>query len=71
MQRPCTPGEVADLLVFLEPLPPERRAPIALMMFEAVAECECGEPVRRCDPRRLVGEHLRHLRCAGLARGTR
>ncbi len=63
MNRPATPREVADLLAFLEPLLPERRAPVARMCFEQVGECVCGEPVRRCDARRLVGDRLCHLCC--------
>lgn len=63
--HPCTPGEVADLMAFLEPLRPERRVGVARMMFEEVGECACGGPVRRCDPRRIVGGRLCHLDCVG------
>ena len=67
MRRTATPAEVAGWHEQLEPHMPEERAVAAVgLLSEVVADCPvCEEPVRRCDPRRRVGEHLRHLRCAG------
>jgi hypothetical protein len=66
MRYPATPGESDRLLDFLEPVDPERHAPIARLMFEQVSTCpRCEEPVRRCDPRRQVDDQLLHLSCVG------
>jgi hypothetical protein len=63
---PATPREFDGLLDFLEPVDPGRHAPIAGMVFEQVSTCpRCDEPVRRCDPRRLVDNRLFHLTCVG------
>ena len=53
MRYPATPGEFDSILDFLEPVDRERHPGIARMLFEQVSTCpRCGEPVRRCDPRR-------------------
>jgi len=67
MRRVTTPGEVARWQADLAPLEADRRDAVVQMLCEVVADCPiCDEPVRRCDPRRLVGdeERLAHLRCA-------
>ena len=61
----ATPGQFNRLMAQLEPVPADRRAAIARMNFEVVADCpQCGEPVRRCDARRLINGRLLHLNCA-------
>ena len=65
MHRPCTPGEVARLIDFLDPVDRDRHAGIARMIFVQIAVCPwCQEPIRRIDPRRLVDGELHHLTCA-------
>ena len=65
MRRPCAPGEVARWRQQLSCLPSERQDAVIRMIAEEVAVCPyCEESVRRCDPRRLVGDRLMHLRCA-------
>jgi hypothetical protein len=62
-----TPAEFEHLMASLDHLHLDRegKAAIARMVFEVVADCPtCGEGVRRCDPRRLVGDRLLHLECA-------
>ena len=69
---PATPREFADLMTFLAAVPEGRHAAIARMLFEQVAACSCGQPVRRCDARKLVEGRLVHLACArdaGMLRG--
>lgn len=66
--HPATPEEFEELMAQLDSLPPERRAPIARMVFEAVGVCPvCAEPVRRCDSRRLIDldgeQRLAHIPC--------
>jgi hypothetical protein len=67
MFRP--PTEIARWREQLRSLEPERAESVIRMLTEAVAVCaRCGEPVRRCDPRRSVElapeQRLVHLRCA-------
>jgi hypothetical protein len=71
----ATPAEFETLMAFLDHpkhLDGKRQAAIARMVFEVVSHCPiCDEGVRRCDARRLVGDHLIHLSCvsdAGQAR---
>jgi hypothetical protein len=62
----CTPRELEDVVAFLAPVPADRHADIARMMFEEVGTCPvCHEAVRCCDPRRLHRDRLRHLGCGG------
>ena len=51
---PATPREFEDLMAYLAPVPEDRHADIARMVFREVGVCPtCAEEVRRCDPRRL------------------
>ena len=62
----ATPGEFDRLIDFLEPVDRKHHAAIARMVFLEVATCpRCELPIRRCDTRRLVGDRLHHLTCAG------
>jgi hypothetical protein len=62
---PALPGEFSRLMDWLEPVDPGRRGAIARMVFAEVDTCPtCDESVRRCDPRWLVGDRLRHRDCA-------
>jgi hypothetical protein len=65
---PASVGEFEELMEQLDPLPPDRRAPIARLLFEVVAHCpRCGKGVRRCDARKLIEIDeefwLAHLGC--------
>ena len=65
MPHVATPGELRGWGELLAPCPPDRVGPIKRMLSEVVADCPgCDEPVRRCDPRRLVEGRLHHLSCA-------
>jgi hypothetical protein len=67
MRTLAKPAEVEQLMALLDPLEHldrDRKAAIARMFFEVVADCaRCEDPVRRCDPRRVVGDRLHHLDC--------
>lgn len=67
MRTAATPAEFEALMAsldHLEHLDRERKAAIARLVFEVVADCPtCGEGVRRCDSRRLVNGFLFHLGC--------
>lgn len=66
MRRVATPGEIVRWEDELAALPEDRRRGVIGMLAEVVADCPvCDEPVRRCDRRILVGEHIAHLGCAG------
>lgn len=81
MRRAATPAEFERLIDSLEHLEADRRPPIARLVFEVVADCHrCDEPVRRCDPRVLIGldpndrrrlAHLMWWRCGLWAAGER
>ena len=61
----ATPGEMSSWRAELKPLAADRADAVMRMLSEVVNDCPaCDEPVRRCDPRRLVDERLLHLRCA-------
>lgn len=65
MRTCATPRELTRVAEFLEPLPEDRQGPVTRFLFEVVAECACGEPVRRSDARRLtVDRQIAHLGCA-------
>ena len=60
----ATPGELRQWREKLAPLRPERIDGILRLLSEVVDECpSCGDPVRRCDCRRLVRGRLFHLSC--------
>jgi hypothetical protein len=62
----ATPAEFQALMAWLEPVDPDRRGPIAQMMFEVVGDCPiCEEPVRRCDARDLTDAGMAHPACTG------
>jgi hypothetical protein len=64
MRRPATPGEVARWRKLLSPLPPDRQVAVIRMIAAEIAICPvCEDSIRRCDPRRLDGGRLLHLRC--------
>ena len=70
MTSPALPEEFEELMELLDHVAPDRRGPIARMLFEKVAECpRCGEPIRRCEKRAVVETNeepeLLHLVCAG------
>jgi endogenous inhibitor of DNA gyrase (YacG/DUF329 family) len=50
---------------WLEPLPPDRRAPVEAFVSEVVGECPyCGKEMRRCDSRGIdADERLGCLPC--------
>jgi hypothetical protein len=62
-----TPAEFEELMASLDHLAHldrERKAAIARLVFEVVADCStCGEGVRRCDARGTVIGFLFHLDC--------
>jgi hypothetical protein len=61
----ATPGELRSWSELLAPLAPDRGGAVKRLLSEVVADCaRCDEPVRRCDPRRLVDGHLVHVACA-------
>lgn len=72
MRRTATPGEVARWEQDLSPhMARERVVAVIAMLADVVGDCPaCGEPVRRCDRRRLSeNSRLAHLACIpGLAR---
>ena len=71
MRYPATPGEFDRLVDSLEGVPRERHPAIARMVFLQIAPCRrCDRPVRRCDPRWLVGGHLLHLSCCAVDAGS-
>lgn len=64
-QRVATPGELQRWAAEFAPLPQERADAVMRLVSEVVGVCPtCEEPVRRCDPRWLVGDQLAHLACA-------
>jgi hypothetical protein len=64
-QLTATPAEADALAAWLAPVPQERHAAIAAMMFAEVSECpKCADAVRRCGPRILRADgRLWHLDC--------
>jgi hypothetical protein len=67
-KRVATPGEISHWRESLSPLPQNRLDAVLRLLSEVVAECPaCEEPVRRCDPRRVIEDRLVHLACAPLA----
>lgn len=64
----ATPGELRIWRESLCPLPDDRIDDCLRLLSEVVADCpHCEEPVRRCDPRRLIdADRLAHLACAPL-----
>jgi hypothetical protein len=67
MTHVATPGELRAWDGLLAPCPPDRIGGIKRLLSEVVDECpRCDEPVRRCDPRRLLDGRIVHLACAPL-----
>lgn len=60
----ATPGELQSWGELLAPLSLDRAGAVKPMLSEVVGDCGCGEPIRRCDRRRLFEGRLFHLHCA-------
>jgi hypothetical protein len=64
VRRAATPGELRDWERDLSTLDPDCHDGVIRMLSEVLEDCErCDEPIRRCDPRRLVGTQLVHIHC--------
>jgi hypothetical protein len=61
----ATPGEMSSWRAELKPLAAACADGVMRLLSEVVSDCAaCDEPIRRCDPRRLVDGRLLHLTCA-------